>query len=242
MKQTLNEIERRVLGVLIEKALTGPEYYPMTLNALVAGCNQKSNRNPVMDLDESTIFDTLEMMRDRELVALVLPGPGSRVNRYKHNAEVFFDWQKRECAVMAELMLRGPQTTGELRTRCNRMVPFDSIEAVSMVIDALTHRETPMVKKLPRGAGQSADRYGHLLTPADESDDATPSAPSASPAPHTAAPPAAHATSPSSDGGRTADELRQHVAALKAEIADLNADMTALKQRLEALEQHLATR
>lgn len=167
-KVHLDEFERRVLGVLMEKALGQPDYYPMTLNALLAACNQKQNRNPVMSLDDDCVHETLERLRERRLVTLVFPPPGARTDRYKHEADTFFGWQPRERAVMAELMLRGPQTLGELRTHCSRLIPFDSLDAVSMVIDCLQQYDPPVVKALPREPGRSAIRYTHLLYPEDE--------------------------------------------------------------------------
>lgn len=159
----LDGVERRVLGVLMEKALCQPDYYPMTLNALVAGCNQRQNRDPVMSLDADTVFDALERLRGRGLATLVFPAPGARTNRFKHEADAVFHWQPRERAVMAELLLRGPQTMGELRTHCSRMMPFADLEAVSMVVQCLQRGDQPMVAVLPREPGRSAVRYTHLL-------------------------------------------------------------------------------
>ncbi|MCA9244565.1 MAG: DUF480 domain-containing protein, partial [Phycisphaerales bacterium] len=124
MDVILNEFERRVLGVLMEKALTQPAGYPMTVNSIVAGCNQKSNRDPVMEVDEDVVWSTLESLRERGLVSKVLPPPGSRAERFKHDVSQALNWQTPQRAIMTELMLRGPQTPGELRTRCERMAPF----------------------------------------------------------------------------------------------------------------------
>ena len=145
MRPSLNEAEQRVLGALLEKSLAQPTYYPMTMNALVAACSQKQNRDPVMSLGDEAVFNALEDLRKRGLVSKVLPGPGARTDRFKHEVESHLGWQKRQQAVLAELLLRGPQTVGELRTRCSRMVPFDDLQAVSAVLDELAHTDPPMV-------------------------------------------------------------------------------------------------
>ncbi|MBN2445158.1 MAG: YceH family protein, partial [Phycisphaerae bacterium] len=163
MLEPLTELQRRVLGVLIEKALAQPTYYPLTLNALVTGCNQKSNRDPVMELDEATAWDTLEELRKRELASRVLPGAGSRTDRFRHDAGRKLGWSVPQLAIMAELLLRGPQTVGELRTRCARMRKFESVEAVSAELDALAGGDAPVVAMMPRAAGQAAARFRHLL-------------------------------------------------------------------------------
>ena len=121
MELVLDSDQRRVLGVLIEKSLTQPEYYPMTVNAVTAGCNQKSNRDPVVELDEDLVWNVLEGLRGLGLVSMTLPGPGSRTHRFRHEVESAFGWTPREQAVMTELLLRGPQTVGELRTRCSQI-------------------------------------------------------------------------------------------------------------------------
>lgn len=168
MPMKLSEIERRVLGCLMEKEMTQPEYYPMTLNALLAACNQKSNRAPVLELDESAVHATLESMRKRGLVSVVLPAPGARTQRYKHEAGAVWTWTPRQRAIMTELLLRGPQTSGELRSRCARMVTFENLEAVNTALESLMTDETPVVERMPREPGRSAVRYRHLLYPEDE--------------------------------------------------------------------------
>jgi uncharacterized protein YceH (UPF0502 family) len=242
MPESLNEIERRVVGVLIEKSMAAPEYYPMTLNAIVTACNQKNNRDPVMDLDESSVEYTLEELRKRGLVSIVLPGPGARTNRYKHEIAARFGWEKRVTAVMTELLLRGPQTPGELRSRCARLVSFESLEAVMTTLDYLQNSDPPLVRPLPRQAGQSAVRYLHLLYPPEEivAIEATEaraaarsaSAPAAAPAPSTGG-------SASSRPATAPDELRAEVDQLKAEVARLSAALADLQQRFSALESEL---
>jgi len=215
---TKEDVERRVLGVLIEKSLAQPEYYPMTINAIVTACNQKNNRDPVMDVDEDAVYHALEDLRLRGAVTVVLPGPGARTKRYKHEVEDYFHWQKRERAVMAELLLRGPQTTGELRSRCGRMAPFESADVVMNVLNCLAEYEPPCVVKLPRGAGQSAARYRQLLY--EERD-----LPAAAPADAPAA--AARA------------ESLPDVAALHEAVEALQKQVEELSQRVERIEKEL---
>lgn len=231
MVTELNELQRRVLGSLIEKALTQPEYYPMTLNALVAACNQKSNRHPVMSLDEDAVLETLESLRDLELTALVLPAPGSRTNRYKHTADTHFGWQRREMAVMTELLLRGPQTPGELRTRCSRMAPFASLEAISVVLDCLQQANPPRVAVMPREPGQSAVRYQHRLYPASERP-APPQEVAAATAPRPVG-----QTAPSS--ALQTPALNDRIDTLQQEIAGLQQHLAELRARFDQLESQL---
>ena len=163
MSESLNEVERRVLGVLLEKSLAQPQYYPMSVNAIVTACNQKSNRDPLMTLDEDTVWDTLERLRAVGLVSRLMPGGASRVDRFRHEVKNLLGWEKPQWAVMAELLLRGPQTVGELRGRCNRMYPYENTEAVSAVLDILRDSDPPRVATLPRTPGRSAIRWGHQL-------------------------------------------------------------------------------
>ncbi len=220
--------------------MSQPDYYPMTEKALVAACNQKQNRDPVMDLDEDAVWETLESLRQHGLVTTVLPGPGARTRRFKHEVETKFGWARRERAVIAELLLRGPQTVGELRTRCSRFTPFDDLEAVSIVLDNLAQRDTPLVAPMPREPGRSAIRYTHLLYPADE----TPQ--TAAPARMNAAPaaPGAQAAQPAPSVPAAADAApptgwQDQVDALQGEVADLHEQLADLSRRLEAIEQQL---
>jgi hypothetical protein len=157
----LSDVQRRVLGVLIEKALYQPQYYPMTVNAIVSGCNQKSNRDPEMSLDEDAVWNTLEVLRAAGLVSRVLPGGASRVERWRHEIKEALGWEKPQRAIMAELLLRGPQTIGELRGRAHRLYAFENAEAVAAVVEALAAGERPFVAPLPRAPGQSVIRYAH---------------------------------------------------------------------------------
>lgn len=163
MSLILNETEVRVLGSLIEKQLTTPEYYPLTLNALVAACNQKSNRDPVVSYDDNTATGALDSLREKNLV-YVFYGSNSRVVKYKHMFPNVFELQPSGVAVMAVLMLRGPQTIGELRERTGRMHEFAGMGEVQETLDNLARRDEPLVVKLDRQPGQKDARYAHLLS------------------------------------------------------------------------------
>ncbi|HXT61763.1 MAG TPA: DUF480 domain-containing protein [Pyrinomonadaceae bacterium] len=159
----LTETEIRVLGSLIEKQITTPEYYPLTLNALTAACNQKNNRNPVMSLTESEVERALDSLREKNL-AYVFHGSTSRVPKFKHVAPEILQLNPAELAAMCVLMLSGPQTVGEIRTRGSRLYDFNGLEEVEETVHALSTRESdPLVVKLPRQAGQKDARFVHLL-------------------------------------------------------------------------------
>lgn len=163
MPEILNETEARILGSLVEKQLTTPEYYPQTLNALVNACNQKSNRDPVVKYDEKTVENCLEILRDRNLV-YVFYGSTSRVPKYKHMLPSVFELEPPDTAVITELLLRGPQTLGELRGRCERLHAFSGLGEVQETLDGLMRREDPLVVKLPVQPGQKEARFAHLLS------------------------------------------------------------------------------
>jgi len=158
----LDEIEVRVLGALLEKEITTPEYYPLSLNALINACNQKSNRDPVMALDESAARDALESLADKNLVGHGTSAD-SRVPKYAHHLQEVFNFDRRESAVLCVLLLRGPQTPGELRGRTERMYKFDDLSVVESALHRLMEREPPLVMKLARQPGTKESRYAHLL-------------------------------------------------------------------------------
>jgi len=163
MSTTLTENEVRVLGVLIEKQITTPEYYPLTLNSLTAACNQKNNRYPVMSLTEGEVERALDSLREKNL-AYVFHGSTSRVPKYKHVAPEILQLNPGELVVVSVLMLSGPQTIGEIRTRGSRLYDFKGMEEVEETLHALSMRESdPLVVKLPRQAGQKDARFTHLL-------------------------------------------------------------------------------
>ena len=216
MDAKLNEFECRLLGVFMEKELSQPDYYPMTLNSTVAACNQKQNRDPVMSLDEVATEAGLASLQAKDLVTMIYPGSGSRVRRYRHEAEKTLGWQKAERAVMAELLVRGPQTVGELRTRCQRFVQFADLEAVSQVLDRLSKLDPPMAQALPRQPGQTVIRHRHLIGDADDRQ----------PQPSTEVSPA---QSPVVPQDRTGD--------WRAEVEDLSQELDEVKRRLSLLEE-----
>jgi uncharacterized protein YceH (UPF0502 family) len=160
---TLTDIEVRVLGALIEKEITTPDYYPLSLNALVAACNQSSNRNPVMHLEEGAVADAMEGLREKKLAHKVERGE-SRVVKYRHVLYEALNWGRPVIGVMCVLMLRGPQTVGEIRTRSNRLYDFTSLDEVELTLNSLMSGDSPLVTRLPRQSGQKEVRYAHLLS------------------------------------------------------------------------------
>lgn len=172
----LDSIELRVLGSLIEKSRTTPDYYPMTINALTAACNQKTSRNPVVNYDEETVTAALNTLK-RKGLANTATGGGSRVVKWKHNIALVYPLTTAEVTIICLLLLRGPQTPGELNTNAGRMYEYESLEEVQELLEKLSGGDTPFVVQLPRRAGQKEVRYMHLLggTPAinDEEDSPT---------------------------------------------------------------------
>ena len=158
----LDEIEVRVLGALLEKEITTPDYYPLSLNALINACNQKSNREPVMTLDESAVRQALDSLDEKRLAGQTSTAD-SRVPKYAHRLQEAFNFDRRETAVLCVLLLRGPQTPGELRGRSERMYKFDDLGVVESALHRLMEREPPLVKKLARQPGTKESRYAHLL-------------------------------------------------------------------------------
>jgi len=163
MNIQLTEIEARVLGCLIEKAFTTPDYYPLTLNALANACNQKSNRNPVMSLEETSVVRGLDDLRKKGLSEKVHKAD-SRVPKYQHLFMSKFNLSRSQTAVLCELMLRGPQTTGEIRSRADRMNRFQDLNEVEEILSGLMQGDEPMVIRLPRMAGQKEPRFMHLFS------------------------------------------------------------------------------
>lgn len=163
MDTILDEVEVRVVGALVEKQVTTPEYYPLTLNALVHACNQISNRDPVVAYDEKTVAAALESLREKNLV-YVFYGSDSRVPKYKHVMTEIFKLTPQELAVTCVLMLRGPQTVGEIRGRTGRLYDFAELGEVEAALEALALKEPQaLVTKLPRQSGRKEARYAHLL-------------------------------------------------------------------------------
>jgi len=203
--------ESRVLGVLVEKAHTTPQQYPLTLNALVNGCNQKSSRNPVMNLDEDDVMEAIDGLRSKQLVREAMLS-GSRVAKYKHNAREALAIETPELAVLTELLLRGPQTVGELRGRASRMHELKSLEDVQEVLRGLKGREEPLVKELPPEPGSRARRYAQLLCPELNAE-------AERQVSMTATPPAAVTPMLSND----TEELEERIGKLEHEVQELRA-------------------
>jgi uncharacterized protein len=158
----LTDREVRVLAALIEKEITTPDYYPLSLNALTNACNQKSNRNPVMALDEADVREALDSL-GRQWLAAPSSTAESRVPKFGHRAQEVFNFDRRETAVLCELMLRGPQTLGELRAHTERLYRFDDLESLESTLQKLSERQPPLVKKLARVPGTKESRYAQLL-------------------------------------------------------------------------------
>ena len=159
----LTAVEARVLGALVEKEITTPEYYPLSLNALVNACNQKNNREPVMHLDEDEVRQALHRLEDNQLAG-PRRGSDSRVAKYEHHLQEVFNFTRGEVAVLCVLLLRGPQTPGELRGRTERMHRFEELEDVLSALQRLMQREPSLVRALPRQPGTKEIRYAHLLS------------------------------------------------------------------------------
>ncbi len=158
----------RVLGALIEKGLATPQQYPLTINALQAACNQTSNREPVVAYDETTVLAALDELKDRKLVRFVLPSHGRSVVRYRQVLDETLALDARQCAVLAVLLLRGPQTIGELRIRTERMAKFDSLDEIDHELDLLHAREEPLAHNVGRLPGQKEERWATTLVPAPD--------------------------------------------------------------------------
>lgn len=212
MESPLDPVETRVLACLVEKSVTTPEYYPLTLNSLTAACNQKSNRDPEMQLDEATVVRALDALRDRKLAWSVTLA-GSRTPKYRHSLGEVFPMAPSHMAVLCELMLRGPQTLGELRTRAARMAEIPDTTAVQAILQELAARpDGPLVAILPRQPGRREERYTHLLC-------GTPPAVQDSPAP---------APEPARLAVMAENE---RIAALEAKVATLEDELASLKAR-----------
>jgi len=162
MDALMNAIEVRVIGSLIEKQMATPEYYPLTLNALVNACNQLTGREPVVSYDERTVARALEHLREKQLVWQVATA-GGRVPKYEHRLSEKFNLAEQETAVLAVLMLRGPQTVGEIKGRTGRMYEFAELSEVEMTLESLATAEPPLVARLPRQPGTKESRYAHLF-------------------------------------------------------------------------------
>ena len=171
MERLLDEIEVRVVGCLVEKDLATPEYYPLTLNALTNACNQKSNRAPVMLLENTDVVRALDSLRQKQMAHQ--SAEGVRSAKYCHNLEGVLRLDPEELAIIAELLLRGPQTVGELRNRAERMYPVGDLQAVEELLQNLMEREEPLLMRLPRQPGRKEHRFAHLLAGTPDIDEAS---------------------------------------------------------------------
>ncbi len=214
----LGDVETRVLGALIEKELTTPEYYPLSLNSLVNACNQKSNRDPVMNLDENAVSQALRSL-NKEGLAGPADAIDNRVAKFGHRLQEAFNFDRREIAVLCELLLRGPQTPGELRSRAERMHHFDDLGQVQSTLQRLAQREPPVVKVLQRQPGTKEARYAQLL-----SGDVPPETPRAIPEAEIA-----HGNA----GGERVARLEDEVAALRKQVSDLQQQFAAFRKQFE---------
>ena len=206
----LDDVELRVLGALMEKSKTTPDYYPMTLNGLTTACNQKTSRKPVVEFDEETVVLALDSLKKRGLISTATGG-SSRAVKYKHNFAIVFPVVPAEVAIMCLLILRGPQTPGELNTNSGRLFEFETIEEVQAVLEKLSQPEMQFVQQLPKRAGQKEVRYMHLLggTPVLFDDD--------------------HADEPA----------RKNVGEIEARLAKVESELAELKEAFEKLMKEL---
>ena len=224
MDMHLNQIQLRVLGALIEKEITTPENYPLSLNALLNACNQRSSRDPVLDLDEEQVRQALHALEEHGLTA---PYRDARVTKYEHRIRTVLNLRRDETALLCLLLLRGPQTPGELRSRADRMFSFDDLSAVTASLDRLAARPAPsaedpnatgpLVALLPRQPGAREARYAHLLGDVP-----------------------AHASSPEISAPYQSSSIPP-LAQLEAEIAQLRHTVQSLEQRITQLEAASAT-
>jgi uncharacterized protein YceH (UPF0502 family) len=221
MDYSLNEMEARILGVLVEKQMTTPEYYPLTLNALRNGCNQKSNRPPVTNWSEAEVNEAIQHLREKHLVWQVKT-PGSRVAKFEHNMKEVADLSSGELGLLCTLLLRGPQTVGELKTRTARMVEFHGLAAVEHTLQKLMNHESgPFVEKQMPRPGQKENRYAQLFYVGGETEPELDSM---------ASPPENPMDGAESDPLRL---LKERVEILEAELQDLKAGFIQFKKQFE---------
>jgi uncharacterized protein YceH (UPF0502 family) len=218
----LNEIEVRVLGSLVEKDITTPDYYPLSLNALVNACNQKNNREPVMSLDENAVRDALSSLQEKRLAGPA-SGADSRVTKYEHGLQEAFNFTRGETAVLCVLLLRGPQTPGELRGRTERMHRFETLDDVQSTLQRLIQRDPPLVRMLSRQPGTKENRYMHHLA-GDVNDVVSNGGVSVE---------ADDSPARKSEGNDRINHLESEIAYLKTEIADLKQQFADFRKQFE---------
>jgi uncharacterized protein len=220
MTPQLSAVEARVLGALIEKEIATPEYYPLSVNALVNACNQKSNRDPVMNLAEEAVRNALRSLTEQ---AWVRSASGdSRVAKFEHRLNELYNFHRHEIAVLCVLMLRGPQTPGELRNRTERLYAFEDLDAVHAAVNLLMRREPPLVKVLPRQAGTKESRYMQLL--------------SGDVAPADVAGSADQATAGSADASGDSQAHLERIRGLEEEVRELRRELETLREQFAAFQ------
>ncbi|HEY2914805.1 MAG TPA: YceH family protein [Candidatus Angelobacter sp.] len=216
MTIVLNSAEARVLGSLVEKDITTPDYYPLSLNALINACNQKNNREPVTNFDEETVRLALRNLSDKRLAGPA-GGADGRVTKYEHRLQEVFNFTRPETAILCVLLLRVPQTPGELRGRTERMHRFEDLDEVLSGLQQLMRREPPLAKALGRRPGTKEIRYAHLLSGDVEAWE----------------PPAETASSSGSADAERLIQLEEKVAALQGEVAELKQQMADFRKQFE---------
>jgi uncharacterized protein YceH (UPF0502 family) len=216
----LTPLETRVLGCLIEKERLTPENYPLSLHSLTAACNQSTNRDPVTAYDEKTVEAGVNALREKKLASVIF-GAGSRVQKYRHKLLEHYELSPAEVAVLCVLLLRGPQTPGELRARTERMHPFESTTALEAQLDELARGDSPLIRCQPARPGQKERRYVQLLSPETAPAQDEPPAIQPSPSPSPSEP----ASSPSPDA------LQAEIAALRAELEQLREEFRSFRRQ-----------
>lgn len=218
----LNAVETRILGCILEKERTTPENYPLSLNSLTLACNQATNRDPVVSFDEKQVEAGLNSLREKKL-ATVIFGAGSRVQKYRHNLPDHYSFDQRDIAILCVLMLRGPQTPGELRARTERLHSFDRLEEVESQIEELSKGDAPLVKILPARPGQKERRYVQLFSAESLSEQP----------PGEVSPDAFVEEAVAKAPASRVDTLENEVAALKAELQKLREEFSAFRQQFD---------
>jgi uncharacterized protein len=223
----LTSTETRVLGSLIEKDITTPDYYPLSLNALVNACNQKNNRDPVMTLDEESVRQALGTLQEKRLAGPA-SGADSRVPKFEHRLQEVFNFDRREIAIVCVLLLRGPQTPGELRSRTDRMYHFEALDDVISTLDRLAQREPPLARILPRQPGTKESRYTHLFS-------GEPPGPVAAKWTSVVAGESTTHSTTASTASTTEriSHLEEEVATLREELADMQQQLAAFRKQFE---------
>jgi uncharacterized protein YceH (UPF0502 family) len=215
MEILLDNTEVRVLGAFIEKELTTPDYYPLSPNALTNACNQKSNRDPVLQLTEAETLVAVETLRKKGL-AMQSQGTGSRVVKYRHSLRERLYLEEQELAILAVLLLRGPQTPGEIRSRADRMATLSSLEDTDRVLQELIDKEPPLICKLARQPGRKEHRYAHLLAGTVFEEDSSPELPVAS-----------------APMGKSFAEMEEELAQLRDEVTELKTEFQRFKEQFD---------